>query len=327
MLGFRARSRRRHGRGGPSIFLATGMAGLAWLLTACSSGASAPATAATSATPAAGATTASSGIAVQTYVKALHDELPAQVRNSGVIVDAASPAYPPYDSFAIGTRTLVGIDPDLLTAIGQILGVKISFDAVQFSELIPGLSSGRYEVAWADAGDRASREQQVDLLDYSRNVTTFLVKASGGPDIATYNDACGKSVALEQGDAEISYVKSASSACTAAGKPAISISLYPDLNDAILAVRSGREQAVVSNAATLAVAVQAANGFFKTEGPSYFSVYTAAMFPKGSQLEAPMLAALKILKENGAYMSILEKWKATATAITAPGIDLATKSS
>jgi polar amino acid transport system substrate-binding protein len=320
----RSNSRSRRGRRGgrPSVLLATGVAGLTWLLAACSPGTSSPGT---TATP--GAANSSNAIPKQAYVKALHDELPAEIRNSGVIVDGTDPTVPPYDSYAPDSHTLIGIDPDLLTAMGQILGVRISFQEAQFSELIPGLTGGRFQVAWADAGDRASREKQVDLLDYSRTLSTFLVRANGGPNIATLLDACGKSAALEEGDAEANYLGALSKRCTAAGKPVISISLYPDLNEAILAVRSGRDQMVVADPLTLDLAVQASNGFFKTEGPSLFSVDTAAMFPKGSSLEAPMLAALKILVKNGTYTSIFRKWKAMDTTISAPGIDLATKSS
>lgn len=323
----RSKTQSRRGRGGKSysVRLVTGMAGLTWLLAACSSGTSTPGTAAT-ATAAPGTVNSSNLILKQTYVKALHDELPAGVRSSGAIVDGTDPTLPPYDSFAPGSHNLVGIDPDLLTAIGQILGVRISFQEAQFSELIPGLTGGRFQVAWADAGDRAIREQQVDLLDYSRSGSTFLVKANGGPHIATLLDACGKSIALEQGDADATYLEALSKRCTTAGKPAISISLYPGINDAILAVRSGRDQAMVADPLTLGIAVRASHGFFKAEGPSLFSVFTAAMFPKGSRLEVPMLAALNILVKNGTYMRIFRKWNAAAVAISAPGIDLATKS-
>ncbi|MGI8457348.1 MAG: transporter substrate-binding domain-containing protein, partial [Propionibacteriaceae bacterium] len=40
---------------------------------------------------------------------------------------ATNPSYPPFESTAKDGKTIVGLDPDLANAVGQVLGVRIEF--------------------------------------------------------------------------------------------------------------------------------------------------------------------------------------------------------
>ncbi len=237
----------------------------------------------------------------------LNAMLPADVKSSGVITAALNAEYPPYEYVGTDGKTLEGIDPDLMAATSKLLGVKIKMVNIPWSSVLPGVQSGRYPLAWSDATDLKSRQKTMDILDYVRQGHNFLFKAGGTP-INTIADAAGKTIAVNQGSDAVGYVESLSKQLVGQGKKAIVMKTFPTQDTAVLAVKSGRVDAMVASTEGNAWAASKSNGALMTGGPVSFTGVSGIVFPKNSPLLQPIKAALEQLRANGTYDSIMTKW-------------------
>jgi polar amino acid transport system substrate-binding protein len=154
--------------------------------------------------------------------------------------------------------------------------------------------------------------------------TSFYVKAQGGAAITTLADLCGHKVAVERGTTQADDATAQSAKCRKAGKPAVTVLVFPDQNAANLALSSGRGQVGMADSPVAAYIVKKSSGQFKLSGTPYGTAPYGIAIPKGNGMAQPILDALKELMSNGTYMSILTKWGIQAGAITNPTINGAT---
>ncbi len=162
------------------VFLSVGL-----FAAACSNG-----TGSGTATPSAAPSNAVSSIAAQ---------VPASVRSQGTLTVAADATYAPNEFIGTDGHTVVGMDADLAQALGQVMGLKVNMVNATFDTIIPGLVSGKYDLGMSSFTDTKAREQTVDFVTYYVAGTSFYVKSSGGPNIASLADLCGHKVAVEKG--------------------------------------------------------------------------------------------------------------------------------
>ena len=76
---------------------------------------------------------------------------------------------------------IIGIDPDLGTALGQKLGMKFIFHNATFDGLIPAVKSKRYDIVMSAMSDTKERQASLDFVDYFNAGTSILVQ-KGNPD-------------------------------------------------------------------------------------------------------------------------------------------------
>jgi polar amino acid transport system substrate-binding protein len=151
--------------------------------------------------------------------------------------------------------------------------------------------------------------------------TSFYVKAQGGPTINSLADLCGHTVGVERGTTQATDATAQSAKCTKAGKSKVTVSVYPDQNAANLAISSGRAQVGMADSPVAAYIVKQSNGQFKLTGTPYNTAPYGIAITKGSGLDKPVLAALKVLMKDGKYKAILTKWNIEQGAITNPKIN------
>jgi len=84
-----------------------------------------------------------------TFDQALHDRLPAAVRERGTVRVGGSDPYPPAAFYAPDGRTFVGFEPDLAAEMGRVLGVRFEFVNLSFSDLLPQLRRHKIDVVMA----------------------------------------------------------------------------------------------------------------------------------------------------------------------------------
>lgn len=253
---------------------------------------------------------------------ALRGQLPASVRQSGELTVATSADYPPFESIGLDSTTIVGLDPDLGKALGEVLGIRVNFVNADFDGLIPGLASGKYEAVMAGMQDKKSREQVVTFVDYLSSGSVIAVAQGNPQHIASFTSLCGKPVAVEKGTTQVAFANSESAQCTGAGKAAISVQVFNTENDANLALSSGRVAAVFAETAAQAYAVQHSAGQLVIVGPVYDKQHVGIAVPKGQAgLADALKGAVEQLIANGSYRTLLEKWSLASGAIDAPVIN------
>jgi polar amino acid transport system substrate-binding protein len=259
---------------------------------------------------------------------AIAAEVPKAIADKGTVTVAVDASYAPNEFFAADNKTIEGWDLDLGHALGAVMGVKFDFVEAGFDGIIPGLASGKYDVGMSSFTDNKEREQTVDMVTYFTAGTSFYVNASGGPDIQSLDDLCGHTVAVEKGTTQLDDATAQSKTCTDAGKPAVTVSAFPEQNGANLALQSGRAEVGMADSPVAAYQVQLSKGKFKLSGQPYGEApYGMAIArPSGSApgsapMSKPILDALKKLVADGTYLKILTKWGVQAGAITDPVIN------
>jgi polar amino acid transport system substrate-binding protein len=247
-------------------------------------------------------------------------EVPSKYKNKTLAV-AADATYAPNEFIASNGHTVVGMDPDLATALAGVMGVKVKIVNATFDSIIPGLASGKYVLGMSSFTDTKAREKVVDFVTYFSAGTSFYVKAQGGPAISGLASLCGHKVAAEKGTTQQSDSTAQSAKCKKAGKPSVTVLVFPDQNGVNLALSSGRADVAMADSPVAAYQVKQSHGTFKISGKSYGTAPYGIAIPKQSGLAKPVLDALKVLIANGSYKKILTKWGIQQGAISSPKIN------
>jgi polar amino acid transport system substrate-binding protein len=228
-----------------------------------------------------------SSTASSSEVASVAAQVPAAIKSKGTLNVASEAEYAPNEFIAPDGHTIIGMDPDLVTALGEVMGLKVKFINANFETIIPGLAAGRYDLGASSFTDTKEREKTVDFVDYYSAGISFYAKSSANPGVE-----------------ELKTVLS-----------------FPGQNAVNLAVSSGRAELGMADSPVVAYQIKQSNGQFKLIGKSYaFAPYGLAI-PKTSGMTKPILAALKELISSGKYKQILEKWGIASGAITEPKIN------
>lgn len=250
-------------------------------------------------------------------------QVPSAVRSSQPVTIATDASYAPNEFFAPDNTTIIGMDVDLGNAMAAVMGLKFHWVNAGFDGIIPGLASGKYGLGISSFTDTLERQKTVDFVTYFKAGTSFVVKASGGPDITSLSQLCGMTVSVETGTTEQADATAQSKKCTQDGKKAVTVLNFQSQNGANLALSTGRSQVMMADTPVAAYQVKLSNGQFKLGGEYGVAPYGIAI-PKGNGMAAPIQAALKELMSNGIYMKILKKWGVEAGAIDNPQVNAAT---
>jgi polar amino acid transport system substrate-binding protein len=272
-----------------------------------------------------GALYASSARAASAVDKKAEALVPAAIAKKGTVTVAADATYAPNEFIASNGHTVIGMDADLANAIFPLLGLKANLVNATFSTIIPGLTSGKFDVGMSSFTDTKAREKQVNFVDYFEAGTSFFEKVTGGPKVTNLASICGLKVAVESGTTEQSDATGQEAKCKAAHKTPDTVLPYPTQSEANLALSSGRAQVGMADSPVAAYQVKESKGEFKLVGQSYgVSPYGIAVPKSDGTLDKAILVALEDLEANGKYIAILKKWGIQSGADTHPALNGAT---
>jgi len=248
-------------------------------------------------------------------------QVPAAIKAKGTLNVASEAQYAPNEFLASDGHTVIGMDADLIHALGAVMGLKTNLINSNFETIIPGLAAGRYDLGASSFTDTKEREKTVDFVTYFNAGISFYAKTSANPGVTKLSDLCGKTVAVQKGTVEEEGAAEQSKKCTKEGKKSVTVLSFPGQNPVNLAVASGRAELGMADSPVVAYQIKQSNGGFKLIGESYnFKPYGIAI-PKHSGMTTPILAALKELMSNGTYTQILTKWGIQSGAISTPKIN------
>lgn len=237
--------------------------------------------------------------------------------------------YPPCESYKEGTKELVGFEPELWNAIAEKTGQKITVVNTDFDSLIPGVQSGRYDVAMECISDNAERQKQVTFLDfvYAENSVITTAKYEGPIDDSDPLSICGQTMGAQSGFDVITTVQDdINPKCTSDGKEPVKVQTYPSAAATYNALYSGRIDFVIQDTAAAALLNKTAPVKLvlheNSELPKY---YLGIVFPKGDDtMLKRWQKGLDEVIADGTYDEILKKWDIANLALE-PGVNLATK--
>jgi polar amino acid transport system substrate-binding protein len=251
--------------------------------------------------------------------------VPAKIKAKGTVTVAADASYAPNEFFATDGHTVIGMDVDLAKAIFPLLGLKVKVVNATFATIIPGLTSGKFDVGMSSFTDNKLREKTVNFVDYFEAGTSFFEKSSGGPKVTGLASICGLKVSVESGTTELADATAQKAKCAKEHKAAVTVLTFPTQSNANLALSSGRAQVSMADSPVAAYQVKQSTGAFKLVGQAYgVAPYGIAVPKQDGTLDKAILAALKDLIANGQYATILKHWGVSPGADSHPAINGAT---
>jgi polar amino acid transport system substrate-binding protein len=251
--------------------------------------------------------------------------LPDDIRRSGAIIIATDAEYPPCESLAADNKTVVGFDPDLWTAIGQKLGVRITTVPTTFSGLISGVESGRYTLAMSCISDSVEREQRVLFVDYAFATSAIYTLASNKKISSDSLSLCGLKTAAEAGTDSVASLNLMSAHCVKNRRPPIAISQFPSANAMFNALVSNRVDFVLDDIASAnLIRAQVPIGIRIVYSNLLPRLYTGMIVQKQARkLANALLFGLKAIQADGAYGRIMQTWRLASLQLNEPGFNLA----
>lgn len=234
---------------------------------------------------------------------------------SGPLIVGTDPTHPPHD-FLDENGELVGWENEFILEVAKELGREVEYKSASFDALIPGLTSGRYDLVFANMGVTAERLEVLDMVTAFAGGQAFLVHAGSGLELPTLDELCGHSVGVTRGSTQADLAAEQSQKCTEDGKEPVEIKFYQTGDQIILAVESKRVDTywtagpIAQYYASQPKSVLAVGG----EVPGTRGISAIAL-PKDSELTDDVHGAVQSLIDDGTYMEILEKWKLQDNAI------------
>lgn len=262
--------------------------------------------------------TGASEIAAVPVNQAARDLLPEKIKKKGVITMASDPTYPPFEYYDTDNTTMIGWDVDMGDAIAQALGLKAKHVPATFATILPGLSSGKYDLGMSTFSITEERKKIVDFVPYLSGGTGLAVP-TGNPKGLSMDamTMCGKKIAAQKGSIQgLEILPKLSKQCKTAGEPAIKMRMYPAQSDANLALTSGRMDGVMADSISLAYQGSLSNNQFElAPGEDYEPELTGVAVPKKSPLYDAVAEAMKGIIKSPVYEKINAKWSIPDSAV------------
>lgn len=250
---------------------------------------------------------AAQSLPVETAQPDLVKMLPAHVVADKTLTVAVALGSPP-DDFRDAAGEIVGWEIDILRAASQAMGLKLELRPTTFDTLIPGLQAKRFDAAVGQMGVTEVREKVLDMIGTLNGNELFAALSTSSLKVDSLDDICGVTVATTRGSREFEFAQIHNPKCEAAGKKPIDMLVFSDGNGAAEAVMSKRAEAYWLGSTTINYFVSQTKGRTKVVGHYTDLSYLGVALPKGSDLSAPLAAAIQHLIDDGTYKAIVTKW-------------------
>lgn len=274
-----------------------------------------------------GARAEEGGIPVQDKDPALHAMLPEAIREKGRISLVTDAHALPCEAFDEAHKNIIGFEPDVIRAVAQKLGVEVEMTSTDFPGVIPGLQSGRYDMAMSCLTDRPDREESMTFVDFWTGAAAIYTLESNARITEDPLSLCGLKTAAQTGISYIDMVNNLLSVhCEKNGKPLIEMGEMPSRAAVLLALYAGRIDFALSDTAAAAdLKAKAPKPIRMVPNPFLPRSYTGFAVRKDDPaLAEALLAGLKAVFENATYDLIAKTWQLEPLKLDVPGLNLAT---
>lgn len=243
--------------------------------------------------------------------------LPQNVRDAGVLKVGGPTAISPY-LYVDGDGEMGGVIYELMTAVGEKLGIEVEFNNINYSALIPALQAERVDVGIGTFTDTIARQEQIDFVDY---ITTKLV-LMGRPEteekVKTVADLCGFTAASPSGTTSEIVMTQQAARCKEEGKAGMNVLIVPSPAEAQLQVQTGRADVFIQ-AYGVGIGIQASDQGLQILGEPFRPEYHGAGIRKGDkELADALMAGFKAVMDEGVYGEILANYDIGALALEEP---------
>lgn len=245
--------------------------------------------------------------------------LPPGLKKAKKINIVLSAGAPPTSFVSSDGKTSAGLNADIGRALARVMGLEPTLVSITLDGIIPGLQSKKYDMAVASMSPTPERLQVLDMVAFTKGGSAVAVP-TGNPKKLTSATLCGHRVAVEVGSfqATTRLPKLSQDTCVSKGKAAISPVSLPDQSQVLLALSSGRVDAVMADGPVLGYAQKTQNSKFVVLKDESNLTSTGGMaVVKGSGLTPALVKAMAVLHGLPEYQRIYQKWGMSPYALPA----------
>ena len=215
--------------------------------------------------------------------------VPDDIKKSGTLRNGVAANYAPAELIDTDGSTVIGYDIDYITAVGKLMGLKVTTTNAAFPSLIPALGS-KYDVSVSAFTITLEREKQVTMASYFKAGFSMAVP-KGNPKKISPDDLCGHTVAVQTGTAQETAAQHKSKQCVKAGRKPIDLLSYATTN-----VTGGKADVLYADSVITGYAIKQT---------SKFGVVTAKN--DGGLSKAIQVATQKLI-DDGTMKKLLAAW-------------------
>ncbi len=224
------------------------------------------------------------------------------------VVVVTENAYPPLQFVDPKSGEQIGWEYDAMNEIAKRLNFKVEYQNVSWDAMIQAVSDNQYNIGMTGITIKDDRKEKVDFSDpYMRSQQFMLVRA----DETRFTDA--KSFGAFT-DGLIAAQPGTSPFYTAVyeildgNEQNPRIKLFETFGATVQALQAGDVDLVLTDSVAAKGYVDASGGKLKVIGGPLGTEDFGFIFPKGSDLVAPVNAAIASMKADGTFDALDKKW-------------------
>jgi cystine transport system substrate-binding protein len=231
-------------------------------------------------------------------------DLLQQIKDRGTLKVGLMGTYQPYN-FLNDKKEMDGFDADIAKEMAKRLGVDVEFVSQEFSGMVAGLQTKKFDAVISQMTITDERKKQMDFTEpYITNHVKVIVQEDNN-SIKSVKDFKGKNIGVGLGTNDETYLRT--ELLPEVGD--FTIKTYDDVITSLKDLDAGRIDATINNMYALKPVVES-NGFkIKAVGEPVKSDKAGIAIRKGNEsLLKELNKHLADMKEDGTYNEIFVKW-------------------
>ncbi|WRH63653.1 MAG: transporter substrate-binding domain-containing protein [Fuscovulum sp.] len=223
------------------------------------------------------------------------------------VVVVTENAYPPLQ-FLDKTGQAVGWEYDAMAEIAKRLNITVKYENISWDAMIPAVSEGQFDLGMTGITIRDDRKDKVDFSDaYMRSEMLMMVRGDETrfTDAASFGANPDLLMAAQPGTTPF-YVGVYE--VLDGNEENARIVKFETFGAGLEALKAGDVDLVLSDSTAANGYVAGSEGALKIIGEPLGAEDFGFIFPKGSDLVAPMNAAIASMKADGTLDALNTKW-------------------
>ena len=230
------------------------------------------------------------------------------VAAKGEITYCATIDNPPR-AFADASGKIQGFEIDLGVEIAKRLGLKVKWEQMKFSGLIPSLKGQICDAIVQELFIKPKRVEVIDMIPFGYSAQSIVVNSSNYDSISGPEDLSGLKVAVPNGTTIHNILNDTNKTLGSRGKKPIDIVILETTTDSFGQLQAGQVDAVGTTNTAAAYYVGKSNNKFKFAGSSFGKILDGIGLNKNRPvLNTAINAALNSIFVDSTYAKLLAKW-------------------
>lgn len=223
------------------------------------------------------------------------------VKERGTLIVGVEGTYPPFNFVDTKTGQLEGFDIDVAKLVADKLGVKAEFIKTEWSAILAGLSSGKFDVIVNQVGITPERQKTFDFsVPYVASSPQLILRANDDSGYKSFADLKGKKLGVSQGSNYEALAKA---------QEGVEVKSYPGAPEYLSDLVSRRVDAALNDQLMTAYLVKTSNIPIKGGAIVGEPKFNGIPFRKDNPaFEAAVNKALQDSFDSGEFAKISTKW-------------------